>query len=100
MGGITVGDVTSGVAFREISGLGRQEGRHKGRQTEALALTLRLLERRCPALTPSRQTRFSPSPSAPSKPCSLSSGDGGQGSGCPPSWRQRSLWPARARWLP
>jgi len=44
MGGITVDDFTSSVAYREIFGLGRQ--------TEAVALTLRLLEHRCGALTP------------------------------------------------
>jgi len=51
MGGITVDDFTSSVAYREIFGLGRQEGR----QAEAAALTLRLLEHRCGALTASQQ---------------------------------------------
>jgi len=49
MGGITVEDFTSSVAYLEIFGLGRQEGRQegrleglqegqeKGRQTEAVA---------------------------------------------------------------
>jgi len=55
MGGITVDDFTSSVAYREIFGLGRQEGRQEGRQTEALAITLRLLEHRCGDLTPSQQ---------------------------------------------
>ncbi len=50
MGGITVDDFTSSVAYREIFGLGRQ--------TEAVALTLRLLEHRCGALTPSQQARI------------------------------------------
>jgi hypothetical protein len=54
MGGITVDDFTSSVAYREIFGLGRQEGR----QTEAVALTLRLLEHRCGALTASQQARI------------------------------------------
>ena len=60
MGGITVEDFTSSVAYREIFGLGRQEGRQegllegqqKGRQTEAVALTLHLLEHRCGGLDP------------------------------------------------
>ena len=47
MGGITVDDFTSSVAYREIFGLGRQ--------SEASALTLRLLQRRCGTLTPSQQ---------------------------------------------
>jgi predicted transposase YdaD len=74
MGGITVDDFTSSVAYREIFGLGRQEGlqegrqvglleglqegQEKGRQTEAVALTLRLLEHRCGALTASQQARI------------------------------------------
>ena len=51
MGGITVDDFTSSVAYREIFGLGRQEGR----QTEAVGISLRLLEHRCGALTASQQ---------------------------------------------
>jgi predicted transposase YdaD len=51
MGGITVEDFSSSVAYREIFGLGRQEGR----QAEAAALTLRLLQRRCGSLNPSQQ---------------------------------------------
>jgi predicted transposase YdaD len=66
MGGITIDDFTSSVAYREIFGLGRQEGRQeglqegqgKGRQTEALALTLRLLEHRCGTLGPAHQSRI------------------------------------------
>jgi predicted transposase YdaD len=54
MGGITVDDFTSSVAYREIFGLGLQEGRQEGRQAEAAALTLRLLQHRCGALTPSQ----------------------------------------------
>ena len=54
MGGITVDDFTSSVAYREIFGLGRQEGR----QSEASALTLRQLQLRCGALTASQQTRI------------------------------------------
>ena len=55
MGGITVDDFTSSVAYREIFGLGLQEGQQKGRQAEAAALTLRLLQRRCGALKPNQQ---------------------------------------------
>jgi predicted transposase YdaD len=50
MGGITVDDFTSSVAYREIFGLGRQ--------TEASALTLRQLQLCCGALTPSQQARI------------------------------------------
>jgi len=59
MGGITVDDFTSSVAYREIFGLGLQEGQQKGcqegRQAEAAALTLRLLQRRCGSLQPDHQ---------------------------------------------
>jgi predicted transposase YdaD len=54
MGGITVEDFSSSVAYREIFGLGRQEGR----QAEAAALTLRQLQRRCGSLNPSQQARI------------------------------------------
>jgi predicted transposase YdaD len=54
MGGITVDDFTSSVAYREIFGLGRQEGR----QSEATALTLRQLQFPCGALTPSQEARI------------------------------------------
>ena len=54
MGGITVDDFTSSVAYREIFGLGRQEGR----QSEASALTLRQLQLRCGALTASQEARI------------------------------------------
>jgi hypothetical protein len=54
MGGITVDDFTSSVAYREIFGLGRQ--------SEASALTLRLLQRRCGTLTPSQQARIEAMP--------------------------------------
>jgi hypothetical protein len=50
MGGITIDDFTSSVAYREIFGLGRQ--------TEASALTLRQLQLCCGALTPSQQARI------------------------------------------
>jgi predicted transposase YdaD len=58
MGGITVDDFTSSVAYREIFGLGRQEGEQKGRQAEAAAISLRLLGHRLGALTPSQQSRI------------------------------------------
>ena len=54
MGGITVEDFSSSVAYREIFGLGRQEGR----QAEAAALTLRLLQRRCGSLNLNQQARI------------------------------------------
>ncbi len=58
MGGITVEDFTSSVAYREIFGLGRQEGRQEGRQTEAVGISLRFLEHRCGSLTPNQQARI------------------------------------------
>ena len=58
MGGITVDDFTSSVAYREIFGLGRQEGRQEGRQAEAAALTLRQLQRRCGILSSAQQSRI------------------------------------------
>lgn len=54
MGGITVDDFTSSVAYREIFGLGREEGR----QAEAAALTLRQLQRRCGILSHSQRDRI------------------------------------------
>jgi predicted transposase YdaD len=54
MGGITLDDFTSSVAYREIFGLGRQEGR----QSEAAALTLRQLQRRCGTLSSAQQSRI------------------------------------------
>jgi hypothetical protein len=54
MGGITVDDFTSSVAYREIFGLGHQEGR----QAEAAALTLRQLQRRCGTLSSAQQSRI------------------------------------------
>ena len=58
MGGITVDDFTSSVAYREIFGLGQQDGEQKGRQAEAAAISLRLLGHRCGALTPSQLSRI------------------------------------------
>jgi hypothetical protein len=48
MGGISVDDFTSSVAYREIFGLGRQ--------AEAAALTLRQLQRRCGILSSVQQS--------------------------------------------
>ena len=60
MGGITVDDFTSSVAYREIFGLGLHEGerkgRQEGRQTEASAITLRQLQRRCGPLSSAQQS--------------------------------------------
>ena len=54
MSGLTIDDITQSVAYREIFGLGRQEGRQEGReegrQTEAAALALRQLRHRVGAL--------------------------------------------------
>jgi predicted transposase YdaD len=58
MGGISVEDFSSSIAYREIFGLGRQEGRQEGRQAEATALTLRQLQRRCGSLNPNQQARI------------------------------------------
>ena len=62
MGGITVDDFTSSVAYREIYVPGRQEGREEGRQeglqAEAVGISLCLLQHRCGALTPSQEARI------------------------------------------
>ena len=58
MGWITVDDFTSSVASREIFGMGQLEGKLKGRQAEASAITVRQLQRRCGALSPSQQARI------------------------------------------
>ncbi len=66
MGGITVDDFSGSVAYREIFGLGLQEGeqkgrlqgRQEGRQAEAVGISLRLLQHRCGALTASQQARI------------------------------------------
>jgi predicted transposase YdaD len=68
MGGITLEDFTSSVAYKEIFGLGleegQQRGRQEGRQAEAAALTLRQLRRRCGPLSPDQQTRVQALPLA------------------------------------
>jgi predicted transposase YdaD len=62
MGGIIAYDFTSSVAYREIFGLGHQQGEQKGeqkgRQAEAAAISLRLLGHRCGALTPGQHSRI------------------------------------------
>jgi predicted transposase YdaD len=62
MGGITLDDFTSGVAYREIFGCGLEEGQQKGRlegrQVEAAAMALRQLQRRCGPLPSDQQQRI------------------------------------------
>ncbi|MFN9630411.1 MAG: DUF4351 domain-containing protein, partial [Cyanobacteriota bacterium] len=72
MGGITLDDFTNSVAYKEIFGrgltegqeLGRQTGLKEGRQSEALAMTLRQLQRRCGPLTTDQQTQIQTLPLA------------------------------------
>ena len=64
MGGITVDDFTNSVAYREIYGLGQQEGRQAGRQAEAVALTQRQLLRRFGPLATDQQARIQSLPLA------------------------------------
>ena len=68
MGGITVDDFTSNVAYREIFGLGRQEGRQEGRQAEADALTLRQLQLRCGTFSSAQDPHPVPPPERPGNP--------------------------------
>jgi predicted transposase YdaD len=66
MGGITLEDFTQSVAYKEIFGLGEQLGREQGLEkgweqglkTGELEITLRLLQRRCSAITPSQEARI------------------------------------------
>ena len=66
IGGITLDDFSSSVAYKEIFGLGLEEGRQEGwqedrvegRQTEATALTLRQLQRRFGALSSDQCARI------------------------------------------
>ena len=51
MGGITLEDFTQSVAYREIFGQGRLEGRQEGE----LEMALRLLRRRCGQLSPKQE---------------------------------------------
>jgi predicted transposase YdaD len=53
MGGITLEEFTRSVAYQEIFGQGRQEGRQEGE----LDLALRLLRRRCGQLSPEQFAR-------------------------------------------
>ena len=64
MGGITLDDFTSSVAYKEIFGLGLEEGRQEGRQAEAAAMALRLLHRRCGAVSADQQARIEALPLA------------------------------------
>lgn len=50
MGGITLDDFSQSVAYREIYGLGEEQGLKTGE----LEITLRLLRRRCGGLTASQ----------------------------------------------
>ena len=60
MGGITLDDFTSSAIYREIFGLGQDQGR----QAEASTLTLRLLQRRCGTLSLQQQARIQALPLA------------------------------------
>jgi predicted transposase YdaD len=60
MGGITLDDFTSSAIYREIFGLGQDQGR----QAEASFLTLRLLQRRCGTLSLQQQARIQALPLA------------------------------------
>jgi len=80
MGGLTIDDFTSSAIYKEIFGLGQQdgleegrqegrregrrEGQQEGRQAEAAALTLRLLQRRCGPLSPQQQQHIQALPLA------------------------------------
>jgi predicted transposase YdaD len=61
MGGITLDEFSQSVAYREIFGLGLQEGRQEGlqegRQEGELEIALRLLCRRCGELSPALDAR-------------------------------------------
>jgi len=59
MGGITLDEFSQSVAYREIFGLGRQEGRQEGE----LEMALRLLRRRCGELSPALDARVRALPS-------------------------------------
>jgi predicted transposase YdaD len=62
MGGITLEDFTQSVAYKEIFGLGEEQGREQGLKTGELEITLRQLRRRCGGLTPSQEARIRPLP--------------------------------------
>jgi predicted transposase YdaD len=75
MGGITLDEFSQSVAYREIFGLGLQEGRQEGlqeglqegrqegRQEGELEMALRLLCRRCGELSPALDARVRALPS-------------------------------------
>ena len=54
MGGITLEDFSQSVAYVEIFGQGRQEGRQEGE----LEMALRLLRRRCGAISAEQEDRI------------------------------------------
>jgi predicted transposase YdaD len=62
MGGITLEDFSKSVAYKEIFGLGEEQGREQGLEqglkTGELEITMRLLQRRCGGLTPSQEARI------------------------------------------
>lgn len=58
MGGITQEDFTQSVAYREIFGLGRQEGQSEGRRQGELEIALRQLRRRCGELSTAQEERI------------------------------------------
>ncbi len=80
MGGLTIDDFTNSAVYKEIFGQGRsegiqeglqeglqegqREGLERGRQAEAAALCLRLLQRRCGPVTPQQQARLQALPLA------------------------------------
>ena len=64
MGGITLDDFTSSVAYKEIFGRGLEEGQQQGRQAEAAAMSLRLLQRRCGPLSTEQQSQIQALPLA------------------------------------
>jgi predicted transposase YdaD len=64
MGGITLDDFNSSVAYKEIFGRGLEEGQQQGRQAEAAAMSLRLLQRRCGPLSTEQQSQIQALPLA------------------------------------
>ena len=66
MAGITLEDFSQSVAYREIFGLGEQQGLEQGLEkgleqglkTGELEITLRQLRRRCGALTATQEARI------------------------------------------
>ncbi|MFM7393413.1 MAG: DUF2887 domain-containing protein [Cyanobium sp.] len=58
MGSITIDKFTQSVAYQEIFGQGRLEGRQEGVQEGETAVTLRLLNRRCGPLNPETTARI------------------------------------------